>query len=81
MPSLRGSISEVGNFYHNAQAKSFMKTLKVEDVYILGYETFADVAKGLLVFIERVYNTKRLRSALGYRPPEEFETLLAQQAA
>lgn len=78
---LRGSMSSVGNPYHNAQAESFMKTLKVEEVYIAGYETFEDVARRLPVFIEQVYNTKRLHSALGYRPPEEFETLLAQQAA
>lgn len=78
---LRGSMSSVGNPYHNAQAESFMKTLKVEEVYSAGYETFADVASRLPVFIEQVYNTRRLHSALGYRPPEEFEMLLAQQAA
>jgi putative transposase len=37
---LRGSMSSVGNPYHNAQAESFMKTLKVEDIYIGGYEAF-----------------------------------------
>ncbi len=58
-----------------------MKTVKVEEVYITGYETFADVARRLPVFIEQVYNTKRLHSAGGYRPPEEFETLIAQKAA
>ena len=78
---LQGSMSAVGNPYHNAQAESFMKTLKVEEVYSAGYETFADVASRLPVFIEQVYNTRRLHSALGYRPPEEFEMLLAQQAA
>lgn len=44
---LRGSMSSVGNPYHNAQAESFMKTLKVEDIYISGYETFQDVAQRL----------------------------------
>ena len=78
---LRGSMSSVGNPYHNAQAESFMKTLKVEEVYLAGYETFADVARRLPIFIEQVYNTQRLHSALGYRPPEEFETLIARQAA
>ena len=67
--------------YPNAQAESFMKMLKVEEVYLAGYETFADVARRLPIFIEQVYNTRRLHSALGYRPPEEFETLIAQQAA
>ncbi|MFT4183153.1 MAG: hypothetical protein QM636_14690 [Rhizobium sp.] len=43
--------------------------------------TFADVAERLPTFIERVYNSRRLHSALGYRSPEEFENQLAQQAA
>lgn len=74
-------MSSVGNPYHIAQAESFMKTLKIEEVYIAGYETFADVARRLPNFIEQVYNTRRLHSALGYRPPEEFETLITQKAA
>jgi putative transposase len=78
---LQGSMSAVGNPYHNAQAESFMKTLKVEDIYPAGYETFADVAERLPRFIEDVYNAKRLHSAIGHRSPEEFETQLAQQAA
>ena len=45
-----------GNPYHHAQAESFMKTLKVEDVYIGGYETFSDVASRVPRFIEEVYN-------------------------
>ena len=74
-------MSGVGNPYHNAETESFMNTLKVQEVYRAGYETFADVAARLPMFIEQVCNSKRLHSALGYRTPEEFETLFARKAA
>ena len=78
---VRGSMSRTGNPYDNAQVESFIKTLKHEEVYLHDYATVQDAIDRLPHFLEEVYNRKRLHSALGYRPPEEYEALHAQTAA
>lgn len=67
------SMSRKGNPYDNAQAESFMKTLKYEEVYRSEYRDEREVRRGIKRFLEKVYNQKRLHSALGYVPPAEFE--------
>jgi len=68
------SMSRRGNPYDNAFAESFMKTLKYEEVYLTEYEDLAD-ARGRIADFLNDYNHNRLHSALGYRPPAEFEGL------
>jgi len=75
---VRISMSRVGNPYDNAQAESFIKTLKYEEVYLFEYENMAEARVRIGHFLEQVYNQKRLHSALGYVPPAEFEQLCSQ---
>lgn len=72
------SMSRTGNPYDNAKAERFMRTLKYEEIYMNDYETLTEVRASIEHFIETVYNRKRLHSAIGYRPPVEFEASLAQ---
>ena len=67
------SMSRKGNPYDNAACESFMKTLKCEEVYRNEYRDFHEAHSSIGEFLERVYNQKRLHSALGYIPPVEFE--------
>ena len=68
-----------GNSYDNAMAESFMKTLKVEAVYRMDYESFGDVADDLPRSSTRSTNARRLHSALGYQSPVQFEEQQARQ--
>jgi putative transposase len=65
-----------GNPYDNAQAESFIKTLKAEEVYLAEYRNAEEAASRIGEFIEQVYNKRRLHSALGYVPPAEYELSL-----
>jgi putative transposase len=50
-----------------------MKTLKREEIHANDYRDLDDLRTNIQMFIEQYYNRLRLHSALGYRPPEEFE--------
>jgi putative transposase len=67
------SMSRPANPYDNASCESFMKTLKREEIYANDYHDLDHLRANVEEFIERYYNRLRLHSALGYRPPEEFE--------
>ena len=70
---IRISMSRAASPYDNAQAESFIKTLKYEEVYRTDYRNLEEARASIREFLEKIYNQERLHSALGYRPPLEFE--------
>ncbi len=67
------SMSRPANPYDNASCESFIKTLKREEISANEYRDLDHLRANMEAFIEDYYNRRRLHSALGYRPPEEFE--------
>ena len=78
---LTGSMGRRGNPYDNAKAESFMKTLKVEAVYLMAYETLGDVTADLPQLPDRrgLQHQPELHSALGYLSPAQYEDRHTQQ--
>ena len=71
------SMSRKASPWENAACESFMKTLKCEEVYRTEYRNVTDARARIGEFLEKVYNEKRLHSALDYRSPVQFESTLA----
>lgn len=79
--SIAVSMSRRANPWDNAACESFMKTLKQEEVYRSEYRDLEEARVSIGRFLEKVYNQKRLHSALGYVPPAEFERALQAPSA
>ena len=73
---IRISMSRRATPYDNAQAESFIKTLKYEEVHRTEYRNLEEARTSIAEFLEKIYNQERLHSALDYRPPLEFERSL-----
>jgi putative transposase len=69
------SMAAVGQPTENPYAERVIRTIKEEEVYLNEYESFSDAYQRIGHFIETVYQSKRIHSALGYLTPVEFEAL------
>jgi putative transposase len=64
--------------FDNAKAKSFMKTLKQEEINGNSYRHLSQARGAIGAFIETIYNRQRLHSALAYRSPDEYEAIFGR---
>lgn len=69
-------MSRRANAWDNAAMESFFKTLKVERVYQLRYETRALARLDIVDWIEGYYNRQRIHSSNGYRTPVHADEML-----
>lgn len=76
---VRVSMAAVGQPTQNAFAERFMRTFKEEHYDYTEYTDFDDAFAQIEHWLEQVYNTERLHSALAYLPPAEFEAAFRSQ--
>lgn len=74
---IKVSMAARGQPRQNAFAERLMRTLKEEEVYLHEYDDLAEARARIGRFLDDVYMTKRVHSALGYRTPAEFEATVA----
>jgi transposase InsO family protein len=74
------SMAAQGQPTQNAHAERLIRTLKEEEVYLHDYLDFDDAYQHIGRFLDEVYQTKRVHSALGYLTPAEFEARFALAA-
>ena len=67
------SMAAKGKASQNPYAERVIRTIKEEEVYLADYVDFEDAYASIRHFIEDVYQTKRIHSALNYLTPAEYE--------
>jgi len=67
------SMAEVGHAEQNGYAERVIRTIKEEEVYLSEYRDYEDALNQIGHFIDEVYLSKRIHSALGYLTPTEYE--------
>lgn len=67
------SMSRKANCWDNSAMESFFKTLKVEQVYAVRYDTRTQARRDLVAWMEGYYNTRRLHSSIGFQTPTAWE--------
>lgn len=67
------SMSRKANCWDNATMESFFKTLKVERVHLMRYDTRAMARLDIVNWIEGFYNQTRMHSSIGYKTPANVE--------
>jgi putative transposase len=77
--AVRLSTGRTGQCWDNALAESFFASLKGECLDHQPWPTRTAARRATVEYIAW-YNGTRLRSALGYMPPDEFETATDQEA-
>jgi Integrase core domain len=76
----RQSMSGTGNCYDNAPIESFWHSLKVEETHGRGFATRDEAKRCVFAYIEGFYNTRRMHSSIGWRPPRAFRAAFEQRA-
>ena len=67
------SMTAKGQPVENGYAERLIRTIKEEEVYLSDYRDYEEAYIQIGRFIEDVYQTRRIHSALGYLTPVEFE--------
>ncbi|HHB12529.1 MAG TPA: hypothetical protein ENK62_04960 [Chromatiales bacterium] len=66
-------MSLKGDCWDNAVVESFFGPLKSERLHWYSYRTRAEARADIVDYIMMFYNSRRLRSTLGYQSPTDFE--------